>query len=96
MEVMGDKDSAKFPFHAELCPLGSWEWACLKQGDSRSPWEDYVWAMVTQHNCKILHVCIITRADFRFVLDQWEMPLLCNDVSHWLGANLESALIKYM
>ena len=24
---------------------------------------------------------------------QWEMVLLCNDISHWLGANLESALV---
>ena len=32
------------------------------------------------------------RADSRFALSQWEMALLCNDVSHWLGANLESAL----
>ena len=32
-------------------------------------------------------------ADSRFVPSQWEMALLCNDVSHWLGANLESALI---
>ena len=23
---------------------------------------------------------------------QWEAPLLCDDVSHWLGANLESVL----
>ena len=32
------------------------------------------------------------RADSRFVLNQWEMVFLCNDVSHWLGASLESAL----
>ena len=32
------------------------------------------------------------RVDSRFALSQWETPLLCNDVSHWLGANLESAL----
>ena len=32
------------------------------------------------------------RADFRFALNQWETALLCNDVSHWLGASLESAL----
>ena len=32
------------------------------------------------------------RADSRFAPSQWEMALLCNDVSHWLGANLESAL----
>ena len=29
------------------------------------------------------------RADYKFVPSQWEMALLCNDVSHWLGANLE-------
>ena len=32
------------------------------------------------------------RADFRFVPRQWETVLLCNDVSHWLSAGLESAL----
>ena len=30
--------------------------------------------------------------DSRFVPSQWEMVLLCNNVSHWLVANLESAL----
>ena len=30
-------------------------------------------------------------ADSRFAPSQWE-TLLCNDVSHWLGASLESAL----
>ena len=34
------------------------------------------------------------RADSRFVPSQWETALLCNDVSHWLGTSLESAL-KY-
>ena len=32
------------------------------------------------------------RAYSRFALNQWETALLCNDVSHWLGTNLESAL----
>ena len=32
------------------------------------------------------------RADSRFAPSQWETPLLCNDVSHWLGLYLESAL----
>ena len=32
------------------------------------------------------------RADSRFAPSQWETALLCNDVSHWLGTNLESAL----
>ena len=32
------------------------------------------------------------RADSRFAPSQWETALLCNDVSRWLGASLESAL----
>ena len=32
------------------------------------------------------------RADSRFAPSQWETALLCNDVSHWLGARLASAL----
>ena len=32
------------------------------------------------------------RADSRFAYSQWETVLLCNDVFHWLGASLESAM----
>ena len=32
------------------------------------------------------------KADFRFAPNQWEMALLCKDVSHWLGTSLESGL----
>ena len=32
------------------------------------------------------------RADSRFAPSQREMTLLCHDVSHWLGASLESAM----
>ena len=32
------------------------------------------------------------RADSTFAPSQWETALLCNDVSHWRGASLESAL----
>ena len=34
----------------------------------------------------------VCRADSRIALSQWETALLCNGVSHWLGASLESAL----
>ena len=34
----------------------------------------------------------VFRADSRFVPNQWETPFLCNDISHCLGAILESAL----
>ena len=37
----------------------------------------------------------IIRADSRFTPSQWETALFCNDVSHWLGASLESAWIMY-
>ena len=32
------------------------------------------------------------RADSRFKSSQWETALLCNNVSHWVGASLESDL----
>ena len=36
---------------------------------------------------------IVFRADSRFAPRQWETALLCNDVSHWLGASLKSAQV---
>ena len=42
-----------------------------------------------------LNTVHISRADSRFSPSQWETALLCNDISHWLGANLESALHIY-
>ena len=44
-----------------------------------------------------LHICdlallYIYRADSRFAPSQWEAVLLCNDISYWLSAKLESAL----
>ena len=44
---------------------------------------------------KLMFQCegvIWNRNDSMFVPSQWETALLCNDVSHWLGANIESAL----
>ena len=38
--------------------------------------------------------CMI-RADSRFAPSQWELSLQSNAVSHWLGANLETALMIY-
>ena len=37
-------------------------------------------------------LCCWHRADSRLVPSQWETSLQSNTVSHWLGANLESAL----
>ena len=41
-----------------------------------------------EYTCKV-------RADSKFAPSQSEMALHCNDVSHWLGASLESALKVY-
>ena len=35
------------------------------------------------------------RVDSRFVPSQWGTLLLCNNISHWLGASLESTLVFY-
>ena len=35
---------------------------------------------------------LASRADSRCAPSQWETALLCNDIYHWLGASLESAL----
>ena len=40
----------------------------------------------------LLFIRMYCRADSRLAPSQWEMPLLSNDISHWLGASLESAL----
>ena len=40
------------------------------------------------------HSKILLRADSRFAPSQWEAVLLCNNVSHWLGASLEWALLQ--
>ena len=46
--------------------------------------------------CKL---SLVTRSDYmadsRFAPSQWETALFCNDVSHCLGASLESALGLY-
>ena len=34
------------------------------------------------------------RADSRFATSQWEMTLLCNDISQWRSTSLESALMQ--
>ena len=37
---------------------------------------------------------MLNRAGSRFAPSQWEAALLCNDVSHWLNASLESDLLN--
>ena len=54
--------------------------------------------LLMRMECQMLHMSIchsagsVYRADSRFAPSQWETALLCNDISHWLGASLETAL----
>ena len=47
------------------------------------------------HSNGVVGCCNRFRVDSRFAPSQWETALLCNDVSHWLGANLESTLVRW-
>ena len=57
---------------------------------TRRPWQGIT--RLIRVSCLILHYSC-HMAHCRFAPSQWETALLCNDVSHWLGASLESALI---
>ena len=48
--------------------------------------------LVHSHTVSLAYKYMWCRADSRFAPSQWETALLCNDVSHWLGASLESSL----
>ena len=67
-------------FRREMCTFLLWMVHC-------GIWDRDTWEFVNL-------VLYLHRADSRFVPSQWETALLCNDVSHWLGTNLESALPK--
>ena len=56
-------------------------WQPTRKPDIQNP--QIVWV----YSCHRIYM-----ADSRFASSQWETALLCNDVSHWLGASLESAL----
>ena len=47
-----------------------------------------------EYKCKIMNLWCSYNS--RFALSQWEMALLCNSISHWLGPSLGSALHWYI
>ena len=58
-----------------------WAQNFITFGPEAKVWDWMLW---------LLQPCI--RADYWFAPSQWETALLCNDISHRLGANLESTL----
>ena len=49
----------------------------------------------TQNNVSVQHTNSWDAASSRSAPSQWEMALQSNAISHWLGANLESALLIF-
>ena len=45
-----------------------------------------------KEHCQNIKLLQLIRADSRLAPSQWKTALLCNDVSHWQGANIETAL----
>ena len=74
-----------------LRALGIW----LERGYTVSEWQKIFFVpsyfLITPKCISVTNI----RTDSRFAPSQWETPLLCNDISHWLGTNLESTL-KYI
>ena len=66
-------------------------WATKALKKSRQIEELFVHAVATFTEYQWLHRSNI-RAYSQFAPSKWETALLSNDVSHWLGASLESAL----
>ena len=61
----------------------------LSSGDElKNTWDRWRHETSPDVTGKVLH----PRADSRFPSSRWETVLLCNDVSHWLCANLESTV----
>ena len=60
----------------------------------------YCWALIQEllyrleSSYVVMTGFVMSRADSRFASSQWDAVLICNDVSHWLVASLESALIS--
>ena len=76
----------------ELCHHGAVVWVTSSH---RIQW---VVKLRKQHHAKVSPGASVAdgvnRAGSRFAPSQWEMLLQSNAISHWLGANLESALVK--
>ena len=88
-----DKHGSKLQFRLLDCKI------YLEMSSSMWLVSDPVLSNSTQHNQHMQqrpylpgHTWYILRADSRLVPSQWETSLQSNAISHWMGANLESAL----
>ena len=73
----------EFPW-CQLCG----NWRCFSRYSPEAPRQSWY------HGNSQVPLCITNRAISRFAPSQWETSLQSNAVSHWLDANLKSALYK--
>ena len=81
-----------------------WEQLWIESEWTAGPTEQLIDAGHQYHGTTLMRTIILYpnycadsthhRADSRFAPSQWETALFCNDISHWLGASLESALYQ--
>ena len=97
MEIISSEShGAKITFasitglYGRLQPIAADQWLVIRQGICLSSVRSLQWGWSSE---MVKITMFVYRADSRFAPSQWETALLCNDVSHWLGANLESALV---
>ena len=85
MMASNKKHAGKYPF--DIDDFNSEVWQSMPV-----PFLSPVKTSLAQFQNAGITLGIWFRTDSRFAPSQWETTLLCNDVSHWLGASLESAL----
>ena len=95
--LMGKHKTAVTPL------LTHWSYCSLALDDLCGPVRNSAYLLLLHcrrhvQKLQIYNVTVMTwlfdmgiRANSRFTPSQWETALLCNDVSHWLGASLESS-----
>ena len=73
------------PCMAHMCPISWHNKSCSWLGIN-------TWRSINKHAASWYGSEHVLRADSRFAPSQWETALLCNNISHWLSASLESVL----
>ena len=88
----GPTDNKLSLFRVMFCQLDHWKQTSVK---SESKYKKFsaVSKKVQASMCQTVDEST-HRTSSRFAPSQWETPLQSNAVSHWLGANLESALTQ--
>ena len=84
--------SGLVPSGSKPLPEPCWPRFMSPYGVTRPQWVNYVFELSMKNQILVSAPGFCFRADSRFAASQWETSLRSNAVSHWLGANPESAL----